>query len=189
MKILKERIQKDGVALTDRILKVDSFINHQIDPQLMYEIGEEFAEYFKKYNITKVLTIEASGISMAVMTGLHLKVPVVFAKKHEALNLDKDLYLSKVFSFTKNKEYLIKVSKHYIDATDNVLIIDDFLANGKAAIGLADIVKQAEAKVCGIGIVIEKDFQDGGKILREQGFDVKSLAIIESLCDGNVSFK
>ena len=189
MKILKDRIKKDGVAISNKILKVDSFINHQIDPQLMYDIGDEFARYFKKYSITKVLTIEASGISMAVMTGLHLKVPVIFAKKHEALNLDNDLYLSKVFSFTKNKEYLIKVSKNYINKADKVLIIDDFLANGKAAIGLVDIVKQAGATVCGIGIVIEKDFQAGGQILRDKGYDVKSLAIIESLKDGNVSFK
>lgn len=184
MQALKDRILSDGRALSPKILKVDTFLNHQIDPVLMNDIGKEFCKYFKEHNVTKILTIEASGIAMACMTGLHMGVDVIFAKKHEALNLDKDVYTSKVFSHTKNKEYIIKVETKFLQKDDRVLIIDDFLANGLAALGLADIVSQAGAETVGVGIVIEKFFQRGGRLLRDKGFDVKSLAIVESLENG-----
>lgn len=187
MQVLKDRIMSCGQALSPKILKVDTFLNHQMDPALMNEIGKEFASYFKDVKPTKILTIEASGIAMACMTGLHLGVDVIFAKKHEALNLDKDIYTSKVFSHTKSKEYIIKVATKLINKEDNILIIDDFLANGLAALGLLGIVEQAGAKVAGVGMVIEKAFQSGGKILRDKGYDVKSLAIVESLENGTIT--
>lgn len=189
MKLLKDKILFEGLALSDHILKVDSFLNHQMDSQLMFEIGREFSQQFKDLHITKILTIEASGIAMACMAGYHMNVPVVFAKKHEALNLDKDVYSSEVFSYTKNKSYAIKVSKNYLNKDDIVLIIDDFLANGQAALGLTEIIEQAGAQTAGVGIVIEKGFQNGGKLLRDKGFNVKSLASIESLSNGVISFK
>jgi len=187
VKALKDKIMAHGKALSPKILKVDTFLNHQMDPHLMNDIGKEFAEYFKGRGATKILTIEASGIAMACMTGLHMDLNVIFAKKHEALNLDKDIYTSKVFSHTKNKEYIIKVATKLIDKSDKVLIIDDFLANGLAALGLVEIVKQAGATVVGVGMVIEKAFQRGGKLLRDQGYDVFSLAIVESLEDGKIT--
>lgn len=188
MKYLQDRILRDGRVEGTDILKVDSFLNHQIDVELMNEIGKEFNERFKNNNITKILTIEASGIAIATIAAQYFKVPVVFAKKTESRNLDKDTYESSVYSFTKDKTYKIRVSKKYINDKDNVLILDDFLANGKAANGLIDIVNQSKAKVCGIGIVIEKGFQDGGKKLRDKGINVQSLAIIDRFEDGDVKF-
>ena len=188
MKALEEKIKKYGNVVSPTILKVDTFLNHQMDPGFISEIGNEFNKYYLNHGVTKILTIEASGISIACMTGLHMQVDVVFAKKHEALNLDKEIYTSKVFSHTKNKEYIIKVAKKLINKNDKVLIIDDILANGLAALGLADIVKQAGAEVVGIGIVIEKAFQKGGKLLRQQGYDLKSLVIVESLDNGEIKF-
>lgn len=189
MKLLKEKIKQDGVVLSDSILKVDSFLNHQIDPVLMKEIGDEFVKRFQNENITKILTIESSGISPAVMAGLNLGVNVIFARKRKSLTLVDELYTASVHSFTKNVTNEIAVSKSFINENDHVLVIDDFLANGQAALGLLDIVEQAGATVAGIGIVIEKAFQDGGKLLRNKGIRVESLAEIEKLDNGQVIFK
>lgn len=188
MELLKQRILKDGKVVGNDILKVDSFLNHQMDVQLFNEMGKEFHRLFAHKNITKILTIESSGIGIACISAQYFNVPVVFAKKTEARNLDSDAYLSEVFSFTKGKTYSIRVSKNYIKENDTVLIIDDFLANGKAALGLADIVSQAGAKLGGIGIAIEKGFQEGGKQLRANGYDVQSLAIVQSMLEGKVVF-
>lgn len=187
MKLLKEKIQSEGKVLSDQVLKVDSFLNHQIDPQLMVEIGKEFAKRFEAEQITKVLTIESSGIAPGLMAALELKVPVVFARKRKSLTLIDDLLTAEVHSFTKNETNQISVSRKYIGKNDHVLIIDDFLANGQAALALAEIVNEAGAKVSGMGIVIEKSFQPGGDLLREKGFKIESLARIASLADG-VSF-
>ncbi|MBU5213596.1 MULTISPECIES: xanthine phosphoribosyltransferase [Heyndrickxia] len=189
MKLLKEKIKQDGVVLSDSILKVDSFLNHQIDPVLMKEIGDEFVKRFQNEKITKILTIESSGISPAVMAGLNLGVNVIFARKRKSLTLVDELYTASVHSFTKNVTNEIAVSKRFINENDHVLVIDDFLANGQAALGLLDIVEQAGASVAGIGIVIEKAFQDGGKLLRNKGIRVESLAEIEKLDNGQVIFK
>lgn len=188
MELLQKKIKEDGIVLSDTVLKVDSFLNHQIDPQLMYEIGKEFANRFREAGITKILTIESSGIAPSVMAGLELNVPVIFARKRKSLTLINELYTSTVYSFTKQESNEISISKKYLNEEDCVLIIDDFLANGQAAIGLADIVKQANAKIAGIGIVIEKGFQDGGKNLRKDGYRVESLAIVDSLENGEVTF-
>lgn len=189
MELLKNRILKDGRILSDSIIKVDSFLNHQLDIELFNEMGKEFRERFKDEKITRILTVEASGIAIACIAAQYFKVPVVFAKKHEALNLDADTYQSEVYSFTKQKSYNIRVSKKYILPEDNVLIIDDFLANGKAASGLVDIVHQAGARVAGVGIVIEKGFQKGRELLTQKGVRIESLVIIESMKDGVVTFK
>ena len=164
------------------------FLNHQVDPVLMHEIGKEFKRLFENEGITKVLTIEVSGIAPAVFAALELNVPLVFAKKNEAKNLDASVYSADVFSFTKNKTYTIRVSKDYLSKDDKVLLIDDFLANGKALLGMLDIVKQAGAETKGIGIVIEKGFQPGGKEIRDMGYRVESLAIISSIADGVITF-
>ncbi|MEG0259055.1 MAG: xanthine phosphoribosyltransferase [Lysinibacillus sp.] len=188
MKLLQDKIIQEGQVLSSTVLKVDSFLNHQIDPQLMKEIGHEFANRFSDQVITKVLTIESSGIAPSVMLGLEIGAPVVFARKRKSLTLSDNLYSSKVHSFTKNETNEISVSHSFLHADDNVLIIDDFLANGEAVKGLLDIAKQAGANVVGVGIVIEKGFQDGGKLLREQGVRIESLAIVDSLEDGKVTF-
>lgn len=189
MQLLKDRILSDGKVIGSDILKVDSFLNHQIDVQLFNEMGKEYFRRFKNDQITKILTIEASGIGIACITAQYFNVPVVFAKKIESRNLDKDTYESEVYSFTKDKNYKIKVSKKYIDKEDRILIIDDFLANGKAIIGLKDIVDQAGATLVGAGIAIEKGFQGGGKALREQGVRIESLAIIQSMEQGRLIFE
>lgn len=189
MELLKQRILKDGRIIGTDILKVDSFLNHQLDVGLLNEIGKEFKNRFQNKKITRILTIEASGIAVACMAALYFEVPVVFAKKFEAKNLDSDTYESDVFSFTKNKGYKIRVSKKYISAEDHVLVIDDFLANGKAVLGLKDIVEQAGAILEGVGIVIEKGFQEGGKRLRDAGLTIESLAIIESMEQGQLKFR
>ncbi len=188
MKRLQEKIRKDGTVLSGDVLKVDTFLNHQIDPPLMKAIGEEFAERFKDAGITKILTIESSGIAPAMMTGLVLGVPAVFARKRKSLTLINHLYTASVHSFTKNETNDISVSKDFIVATDTVLILDDFLANGQAVLGLLDIVEQAGAKLAGVGIVIEKGFQPGGKMIREKGIKLESLAEIASLENGQVTF-
>ena len=188
MELLLNTIKEEGIVLSDSVLKVDSFLNHQINPQLMHEIGKEFAQRFANEGITKILTLESSGIAPSVMTGLLLNVPVVFARKKKSLTLINDLLTAKVYSFTKQESNDISVSKKYLEEHDRVLIIDDFLANGQAALGLVDIVKQANAEIAGIGIVIEKSFQDGGKELRKRGFHVESLARIASLSNGGVTF-
>jgi xanthine phosphoribosyltransferase len=188
MRELKEKIMSEGIVLSEHVLKVDSFLNHQMDPVLMKKIGEAFAEKFRDKKITKVITIESSGIGPALMTAYELGVPLIFARKRKSLTLNSDLYISKVYSFTKQEESEITISRKFIDCSDSVLIIDDFLANGQAALGLIDIIQQAKAQVVGIGIVIEKAFQDGGRILREHGIKVESLAQIASLSDGKVRF-
>lgn len=189
MKALKDRIIHEGKIIGDNILKVDSFLNHQIDVAFLNELGKEFKRRFTDTKVDKILTIESSGIGIACITAQYFDVPVVFAKKTLSGNLDREVYQSKVFSFTKSTLYKIFVSKSYINEDENILIIDDFLANGQAALGLIDIVEQAGAKLSGIGIVIEKAFQDGRKKLIEKGVKIESLAIIESMKEGKVVFK
>ena len=188
MKALEERIKQDGVVLSGDVLKVDQFLNHQMDPDLMFEMGQEFAHLFQNQGITKILTVESSGIAPAIMTGLQMHVPVIFARKQKSLTLTDDLYSSSVYSFTKQTENQITVSQKYINADDKVLIIDDFLANGQAVFGLIDIAKQAGIEVAGVGIVIEKSFQHGADKIKAQGIHLESLARIKSLADGKVTF-
>lgn len=188
MRLLEEKIKKDGKVLSANVLKVDSFLNHQIDPALMKEIGKEFSELFASEGITKIVTLESSGIAPAVFAGFYLNVPVVFARKRKPLTLIEDLLTASVHSFTKNETNEISISKKYLNGEDKVLIIDDFLANGEAALGLVSLVQQADAKVSGVGIVIEKSFQPGAKKLKELGLKVESLARIESLENGKVTF-
>lgn len=188
MRLLEEKISKDGRVLSENVLKVDSFLNHQIDPQLMLEIGKEFARIFAGEGITKIVTIESSGIAPAVMAGLQMNVPVIFARKRKSLTLVDDLLTATVHSFTKNETNEISISNKFVDESDRVLIIDDFLANGEAALGLVKIVQQSGAKVAGIGIVIEKSFQPGAEKLRDLGLRVESLARIASLSNGEVTY-
>lgn len=188
MKQLEQKILEAGIVLNENVLKVDSFLNHQVDPQLMLSIGQAFASLFEAEGITKVLTLESSGIAPAVMAALHMNVPLLFARKRKSLTLGDDLYTEMVYSFTKQEESEITVSRKFLSAEDRVLIIDDFLANGDAAIGLARIVEQAGAQVAGIGIVIEKAFQPGRKKLNEHGYRVHALARIASLENGKVIF-
>ena len=188
MYALEQKILNEGIVLSDQVLKVDAFLNHQIDPVLMQQIGKEFAARFKDAGITKIITIEASGIAPAIMTGLELGVPVIFARKYQSLTLKDDLYRSKVFSFTKQTESTIAISNKHINSNDKALVIDDFLANGQAALGLIDLIHQANAEVVGVGIVIEKSFQPGRDVLLEKGYRVESLARVESLTDGKVTF-
>ncbi|WHY22772.1 xanthine phosphoribosyltransferase [Bacillus halotolerans] len=188
MEALKRKIEEEGVVLSDQVLKVDAFLNHQIDPLLMKKIGDEFAARFEKDGVTKIVTIESSGIAPAVMAGLQMDVPVVFARKHKSLTLTDNLLTSSVYSFTKQTESQIAVSGNHLSDQDRVLIIDDFLANGQAALGLVSIVQQAGASVAGLGIVIEKSFQPGREELVKLGYRVESLARIESLEKGKVSF-
>ncbi|MBH0347893.1 MULTISPECIES: xanthine phosphoribosyltransferase [Bacillus] len=188
MKVLQEKILNEGKVLSGDVLKVDAFLNHQIDPVLMQEVGKEFAKRFKEENITKIVTIESSGIAPAVMAALELGVKVIFARKRKSLTLQDNMYVANVYSFTKQETNEISLSRNHIDESDRVLIIDDFLANGQAALGLMSLVEQAGASIAGIGIVIEKAFQDGGKKLREQGVRVESLAEIASLDNNAVTF-
>lgn len=188
MKILEDRIKQDGRILGTNVLKVDSFLNHQVDPDLMMQLGEEFYRRFKDDNITKILTVESSGIAPAVATGLQFHVPVVFARKHKSLTLKDDLYTSTVYSYTKQTSNEIAISHRFLNSDDRVLIIDDFLANGQAAEGLMDIINQAGATLCGVGIVIEKSFQKGRKLLDERGVRVESLARITAFENGKIVF-
>ena len=188
MYALEQKILNEGIVLSDQVLKVDAFLNHQIDPVLMQQIGKEFAARFKDAGITKIITIEASGIAPAIMAGLELGVPVIFARKYQSLTLKDDLYRSKVFSFTKQTESTIAISNKHLSSTDKALVIDDFLANGQAALGLIDLIHQANAEVVGVGIVIEKSFQPGREVLLEKGYRVESLTRVKSLADGKVSF-
>ena len=190
MDLLKERILKDGRVAKGGVLKVDSFLNHQIDTRLYNEMGKEFKRLFSDVKVDRILTIEASGIGIACITAQYFDVPVVFAKKAKSKNIDGEVYTSTVESFTYGKNYDITVSKKFILEGENVLIIDDFLANGKACLGLIDIVKKAGANVSGIGIAIEKGFQDGGKMLKNLGINLHSLAVIKSMDDdGNIEFE
>ncbi|WP_312645119.1 xanthine phosphoribosyltransferase [Hydrogenoanaerobacterium sp.] len=190
MELLKQRIMKDGHVKPGNIIKVDSFLNHQMDIVLMNEIGKEFARLFADQPITKVLTIEASGIGIAAIAAQHFgNAPVVFAKKTQSKNLDGELYISQVESFTRGTVCDIQVSKKFITSDDCVLILDDFLAKGKALLGLIDIVKQSGAKFAGCGIVIEKGWQDGGEVLREKGIRLESLAIIDKADETGFTFR
>lgn len=189
MKLLEEKILTAGSVYPGNILKVDSFLNHQLDVQLLSSLGEEFHRLFSEKNITKILTVEASGIAIACFAALHFDVPVVFAKKGHHKNIGNDCYTAEVFSFTKGTSYTIFVSRKYLSSSDRVLVIDDFLANGQAALGLKKIVEDAGATLEGVGIAIEKGFQEGGKKLREAGVNVKSLAIIDSMTDTSISFR
>lgn len=189
MKQVEDAILKEGIVLDNDVLKVDSFLNHRIDTSLMNEIGIEFARRFKDMQITKVLTVETSGIAPAVFTGLALSVPVVFAKKNKSVTLDPGLYEANIYSFTKMKYYTVSVSKKFLTKDDTVLIIDDFLANGRAIKGLCEIIVQSGAKIAGAGVVIEKGFQDGGKSIRDSGIRVESLAIIDRMSEKQILFK
>lgn len=189
MQLLKDRILKDGRVIGNDILKVDSFLNHQIDMKLMGAMGVELKKSFADRKITKILTVESSGIPIACVMGYLFEVPVVFAKKVEARNLDTEDYEGEVYSFTKGRSYIIRVSKKYLSSTDHVLIVDDFLANGKAVWGMKDIIDQSGAFLEGVGIVIEKGFQDGSKLLKETGIKVVSLAVIDSMENGKIVFR
>lgn len=184
MKVLKERILRDGQCLPGGILKVDNFINHQMDPILMKSIGVEFLRRFASTDINKIITVEASGIAPAIMVGYLLELPVVFAKKKKPSTME-NMLMTSVYSFTKQRNYEICISRDFLSSSDKVLFIDDFLANGNAAKGILDLVNQAGAELVGMGFIIEKAFQHGGDELRAQGIHVESLAIIDSLdnCD------
>lgn len=191
MELLKERIRKDGKVKEGNVLKVDSFLNHQMDVKLFTEFGKEFKKRFADCEINKIPTIEASGIGVACIVAQYFDVPVVFAKKNQTKNIAGDTYTSRVESFTHGRVYDIIVSKEYLRPEDKVLLIDDFLANGAALLGLAKLVKDSGATLVGAGIVIEKGFQDGGKIVREAGVRVESLAIVDGMDEktGEVRFR
>lgn len=191
MNFLEERILKDGVIREGNVLKVDSFLNHQIDISLMEQMGAEFKKRFAGKEITKILTIEASGIGIACIIARYFNVPVLFAKKTQSINIDGDKYSADVESFTHKCLNHVFVSKRYLSSSDKVLIIDDFLARGAALLGLTEIVRQAGAEVVGIGIAIEKGFQDGGKIIRDKGFHLESLAIVDAMdpATGTITFR
>lgn len=189
MEALKKAILEQGVIAGVDVLKVDSFLNHQINPALMNEIGRTFAERFADAGVTKVVTIETSGIAPALFTAFHLNVPLLFAKKTRSITLDSRTFESTVLSFTKRREYRIVVEQEHLSAGDTVLLVDDFLAAGQALRGLLDIVRQSGAQCAGAGIVIEKGFQHGGDRLRESGVRVESLAIIESMANHRITFR
>ena len=188
MQMLEDRIRRDGEIIGNDIVKVDMFLNHQIDVDLLCEIGKEFKRLFADCNINKIVTIEASGIGIACIAAQYFSVPVVFAKKGVHRNVGNDIYEGEVFSFTKGITTKIGISKKYLNPGDRILIIDDFLANGGAVKGLIGLIEQAGAEVEGIGIVIEKGFQPGGRELREMGYRLESLAIINSIDDGKIIF-
>lgn len=188
MKLLKEYIEKYGSVTNNSTLKVDSFVNHQIDPVLMMAIGEEFKRRFEGKNINKILTIEASGIAIGLAAAYAMNVPMVFAKKKKPSTIG-DTYNATVHSFTKNTEYNITVSKEFLLPGDNILVVDDFLAMGNAIIGLNKIIQEAQANLIGVGIVIEKGFQCGGEIIKKQGIHLESLAVIESLDNNTITLK
>ena len=189
MQLLEERILKDGIVKPGNVLKVDSFLNHQMDIEFINELGKEFKRRFQDAPITKILTIEASGIGIACLVAQYFHVPVVFAKKAQSLNLDGEMYTSKVESFTHKKVYDVILSKKFLGPEDHVLLIDDFLANGCALMGLIEIVKKSGATLEGAGIVIEKGFQAGGKMIRDMGVRLESLAIIDSMTDDSLTFR
>ncbi|KQL45727.1 xanthine phosphoribosyltransferase [Brevibacillus choshinensis] len=188
MKELQERIIRDGKVLSASVLKVDAFLNHQVDPQLTMKIGERFAELFRDQNVTKVVTIEASGIHFALAASFALGVPFIYAKKKKAVTLTEEVYSAPVHSFTRQETYQISVSKQYLQAEDRVLIVDDFLATGAALVGLTQIIKDAGAHLVGIGAVIEKSFQEGRGLLEKEGIRIESLARIQSMSPGEIHF-
>ncbi|GAY73236.1 xanthine phosphoribosyltransferase [Lentilactobacillus kosonis] len=188
MKLLEDKIREDGTVLPGNVLKVDNFLNHQVDTKLMDEVGKEFARLFKDEGVTKVVTVESSGIAPALMAALHLDVPMIFARKHKSLTLTDNLYTASVYSYTKRVSNDISVDKRFLDPNDKILIIDDFLANGQAVSGLLEIAKVANVEVAGIGIVIEKSFQKGREMIEEAGVRLESLARIASLDNETVEF-
>ena len=187
MELLEQKVKNDGVVIDESILKVDGFLNHQIDATLMHEVGRTFYEQFKDEGVTKIFTIEASGIAPAIMTALYFDVPCLFAKKAKPSTLTEGVYQTDIHSFTKNKTSTVTVSKEFLDENDRVLIIDDFLANGDASLGLNDIVSQAKAQTFGVGIVVEKSFQPGRKRIEEAGLNVSSLCKVASLVGNQVT--
>ena len=191
MKLLEERIRRDGIVMEGNVLKVDSFLNHQMDVDLFSEMGKEFKRLFADRPINKILTIEASGIGIACITAQEFHVPVVFAKKAQSINLAGETYVTKVESFTHKRVYDVVVAKKFLGPEDHVLVIDDFLANGSAANGLIDLLISAGATVEGVGIAVEKGFQPGGKLIRDKGIRVESLAIVESMdpATGEIVFR
>ena len=191
MKLLEERIRKDGIVKEGNVLKVDSFLNHQMDTDLFNEMAKECKRLFADKPINKILTIEASGIGIACIVAQHFHVPVVFAKKSQSINIDGDVYSTKIESFTHKKVYDVIVSKKYIGKDDHILLIDDFLANGCALEGLINLVQSAGATVEGIGIAVEKGFQEGGKRIREKGVQLESLAIVDAMDSktGEITFR
>jgi xanthine phosphoribosyltransferase len=188
MKLLEDRIKSEGRILPGNVLKVSSFLNHQLDPTLIMELGKEFARLFEKEAPNKILTIETSGIPIAFAAGAALKIPVIFAKKHKTSNIFGDAYNSVVHSYTHGCDYTVIVEREFLNQGDRVLLIDDFLANGKALDGLLEIVEQAGAKAVGAGIAIEKGFQEGGARLRSNGLRVESLAIIDHMDENSITF-
>ena len=191
MKLLEERIRKDGIVKRGNVLKVDSFLNHQMDIRLFAEMGKEFRRIFADAPINKILTIEASGIGIACITAQYFDVPVVFAKKTQSINLEGEMYSTKIRSFTHQRTYDVIVSKKFLSPEDHVLIIDDFLANGCALEGLISLVRESGATIEGVGIAIEKGFQHGGELIRSKGVRVESLAIIDAMDEttGTVTFR
>ena len=186
MRTLQDRVKEDGVVIDEKILKVDSFLNHQIDAKLMYEVGQVITEHFKDKKITKILTIEASGIAPAIMASLHLDVPCLFAKKAKPSTMTSEFYQTDIHSFTKNTTSTVVIAKQFLNEDDHVLIIDDFLANGEASLGLNRLVQAANATTAGIGIVIEKSFQPGREKLESEGLEVLSLCQVASLLGNTV---
>ena len=191
MKLLQERIKRDGIVKEGNVLKVDSFLNHQMDVKLFAQIGEEWKRLFAGQDINKILTIEASGIGIACVAASCFDVDVVFAKKSQSLNIDGEVYSTKVESFTHKRVYDVIVSKKFLGKDDRVLIIDDFLANGYAVLGLIDLVENAGATLVGVGIAVEKGFQPGGRLIRERGIHLESLAIVDEMnCEtGEIKFR
>ncbi len=189
MQLLKDMIAEKGKVFPGNILKVDSFLNHQIDTDFLNEVGKEYYRRFKNDNVNKILTIEASGIGIACITAQHFHVPVVFAKKNKTKNIASDVYSSNVVSYTHAKEYTVIVSKQFLSDKDRVVILDDFLANGCAMLGLIDIVKSSGATLVGVGAVIEKGFQGGGDKLRNDGIRVESLAVIDEMDENKITYR
>ena len=189
MKLMEERILKEGRVLPGDILKVDSFLNHQMDPDLMMALGAEIAQRFQADHATKILTIESSGIAIAIAAGAHMHVPVLFAKKHRTSNVSGVLYQTLVHSYTHGTDYTVVVEREFLKDSDRVLIVDDFLANGAAVEGLCDLIRQAGATTVGAAIAIEKGFQEGGKKLRDAGMRVESLAIVDQMDENGIRFR
>lgn len=188
MKQLEDKIRDEGRALSDQVLKVDAFLNHQVDPELMQAIGREFADRFRDVQIDRIVTLESSGIAPAMMTALELGIPFVFARKRKSLTLQDDLVEADVYSFTKQETNRISLSRRFVQPSERILVIDDFLANGEAALGLTQLVESAGATVVGVGIVIEKSFQQGRDKLIDRGYRVESLARIEKLEADSITF-
>ena len=188
LKLLEDRIREDGLVLPGNVLKVNQFLNHQIDPELMYALGEEFVKLYESEKITKILTIESSGIAPAIMTGLLLHVPVLFARKQKSSTMNEGLYTAEVYSYTKKVNNVVSVDEKFLKPEDKVLIIDDFLANGQAVLGLIQICHEAQANIVGVGIAIEKSFQAGAELIKKQGVRLESLARISSFADDKVHF-